>query len=77
MLLQLLTRLVEALRRRADDAYCRSAVGPEDMPGHPEHVRPTGDPVTDSEFWDTAEALLDDPQEPDLAAVAEKVGWLR
>ncbi|MGH3587933.1 MAG: hypothetical protein ACRDQ0_16610 [Pseudonocardia sp.] len=48
-----------------------------DMPGHPERLRRLDDPVADSAFWDLAQELLDDPEEPRLVDVCEELGWLR
>lgn len=61
-------RLVEHLTR------CEAELWPlEEMPGHPERVRPTGDPIADKRFGDLAVELLNGG----LAEVAEELGWLR
>lgn len=77
ILAYLLYRLAALRDRVADAVYRRRVVALEDMPGHPERLRPVGDPVVDAEFWDTAEALLDDPADPDLADVCEELRWMR
>lgn len=55
----------------------RTGASLQDMPGHPEKVAPIGDYVADTAFWDLAEALLDDPAEPNLADVNDRWGWMR
>jgi hypothetical protein len=44
----------------------------EDMPAHPERVRPLDDPAADQAYGDIAEQLLDGG----LADVAEDLGWM-
>lgn len=75
-MLTCLAACLAALRDRLVGAlYRRHAVELDGMPGHPERLRPTGDPVVDAEFWDTAEALLDDPNDPDLSEINDRWGW--
>lgn len=76
ILAYLLYRLGVLRDRLAAVHRCRTA-GLDDMPGHPERVRPTGEPVTDAAFWDAVQALLDDPEEPNLADVNDRWGWAR
>lgn len=45
----------------------------EEMPHHPEHVRPLPDPVEREACGDIAEQLLDEG----LADVAARAGWIR
>ncbi|TDB86470.1 hypothetical protein E1264_17890 [Actinomadura sp. KC216] len=69
---------VAALRDRlADAVFRRRVVELDDMPGHPERLRPIGDLDADTAFWNTAEQLLGDPEDPDLADVCEELRWMR
>lgn len=63
-----LDRLRSSIRRRRAGTHLL-----EEMPRHPEHVRPLPDPVEREEFDDLAEQLLDDG----LADIAERTGWTR